>query len=307
MTHSTFAQGHPERAKASRRMRIIYSLEGMSKFSRKNRLLRKSIGLVATMGALHKGHLSLIRKARQANDLVAVSIFINPAQFGPEEDFKKYPRDFRQDAVLCKKEGVDVIFYPDANQMYPGQYKTFVYVSQLSGVLCGKSRPGHFRGVATVVLKLFNIIQPSVAYFGQKDAQQVIIIKKMARDLNLPVLIKVMPTVREKDGLAMSSRNEYLSSNERKDAAVLFQALKLALALIKKGARSPNDIIRRMREIILKKKTARIDYISIRYLDSLNLVSTLAEKCLIALAVRIGKTRLIDNAVINLKNKWPKS
>jgi pantoate--beta-alanine ligase len=269
----------------------------MQDFSRRNKAAGKSIGFVPTMGALHEGHLSLIRRARRENDIAVVSIFVNPTQFAPQEDLKKYPRDLKRDARLCSREGVDCIFYPAAGQMYPAGYRTYVTVEKLSDVLCGKSRPGHFKGVATVVTKLFNIVNPDSAYFGQKDAQQAIIIKRMASDLNMPVEIKVMPTLRAKDGLALSSRNVYLSKQERKDALVLSGALKAALNLVKAGAREPAKVIKKMQQLILAKKTAKIDYISLVDLDRLEPVKRISAGCLLALAVRIGKTRLIDNAV----------
>lgn len=267
----------------------------MTEVSKKAKFKGKNIGLVPTMGALHAGHLSLIRQARKENDFTVVSIFVNPTQFGPKEDFKKYPRKLKLDARLCKKEGVDIIFYPDARPMYPQNYKTYVTVKDFSDVLCGKSRPGHFKGVATVVTKLFNIVQPDVAYFGQKDIQQAIIMKKMVCDLNMPVEIKVMPTVRDKEGLALSSRNTYLNKQEKKDALVLFQALNLAKYLIKHGATDTDRIISRTRHLIEKKKTAKIDYISIVNSDNLKPVKKISKNCLIALAAWIGKTRLVDN------------
>ncbi|MCU0652582.1 MAG: pantoate--beta-alanine ligase [Candidatus Omnitrophica bacterium] len=282
-------------------MIVIRKLKQIYSSCQKYKNAGKRIGFVATMGTLHPGHLSLIKKARKENDIVIVSIFVNPSQFAPSEDFKKYPRNLKKDIVLCKKEGADIIFAPEAKEMYPAGYRTFVDVSELSQCLCGKSRPMHFRGVATVVLKLFNLVQPDTAYFGQKDAQQAVIIKKMVADLNVPVLIKVMPIVREGDGLAMSSRNRYLSPEERDEAVVLSRALKEAKMMIKQGERNTDIIIQRMRGIIMRKKIAKIDYISIVYLDGLNMVSAISDKCLIALAVHIGKTRLIDNAIIDLK------
>ena len=280
-------------------MRIISSIKQMSKFSQKIKRKSRTLGFVPTMGALHAGHLSLIRQARKENNIVVVSIFVNPIQFGPGEDFKKYPRMLKQDAKLCNGEGVDIIFYPIANELYPSDYKTYVTVEGLSDCLCGKFRIGHFKGVATVVTKLFNIVNPDIAYFGQKDAQQAIIIKKMAEDLNIPVKIKVMPTVREKDGLAMSSRNSYLNEKEIKDAIVLSRSLNLAEDLIKRGIKDTNKIIRSMRQLIQSKKTAQIDYISIVDAVSLKPIKKITDNCLIALAVWIGKTRLIDNIIIS--------
>ncbi len=280
-------------------MKIIYSIKEMSDFSKKMHLQDQTIGFVPTMGALHVGHLSLIRKARGENDKVVVGIFVNPMQFGPKEDYKRYPRNLKLDAQLCRQEGTDVIFYPDVRQMYPANYKTYVVVQDLSDCLCGKFRPGHFKGVATVVTKLINIISPDVAYFGQKDAQQAIIIKKMVEDLNLAVKIKAMPTIREKDGLAMSSRNTYLHKDQRRDAVVLYQALTQAKDLIRQGNRDSLDIIRKMRRLINKRRSANIQYISIVCPQDLKPVDKIRNKVLIALAVFIGKTRLIDNIVVS--------
>jgi pantoate--beta-alanine ligase len=240
-----------------------------------------------------------MRKARKENDVVLVSIFVNPIQFGPKEDYRRYPRNLRQDARLCSKEGADIIFYPQAKDIYPQGYKTYVDVEDLSKVLCGKFRPGHFKGVTTVVTKLFNIVNPDIAYFGQKDAQQAIIIQRMAKDLNMPIKIKVMPTVREKDGLALSSRNIYLSETERKDATVLYQALNLARDLIKQGNRDPFNIIRKMKQLVNKKKSAKIQYISIVDLKDLKTLVRIKGKVLVVLAVWLGKTRLIDNLIVN--------
>jgi pantoate--beta-alanine ligase len=273
----------------------------MSGVSKKARLNAQTIGFVPTMGALHKGHLSLIRKARKENDIVVVSIFVNPIQFGPKEDFRQYPRNLKQDAQLCRKEGVDIIFSPKAKDMYPEGFNSYIEIKDLSGVLCAKFRPGHFKGVATVVAKLFNIVQPDIAYFGQKDAQQAIIIKKLVCDLNMPVSIKVMPTVREEDGLAMSSRNIYLNQYERKDAAILYQALNLARDLIRGDRVDSLDIIRKMRQLINKRRRTRIQYISIVDLQNLRPVDKIKNKVLIALAVWIGKMRLIDNIIIEPK------
>lgn len=287
-------------------MRIIRSIKQMSEFSLRTRAKGKCMGFVPTMGALHQGHLSLIRQARKENKVVVVSIFVNPTQFGLGEDFKKYPRDLKRDARLSIKEGVDIIFYPRAKDMYPSNYKTYVIVEELSDVLCGKSRPGHFKGVATVVAKLFNIVQPDIAYFGQKDAQQAIIVKKMVEDLNIPVRIKVMPTVRQNNRLAMSSRNAYLNKDERKDANILYQALNLARNLIGEGNINSSDVVRKMRHLIAKKKSARVHYISIVDLENLKPVDKIKDRVLIALAVFIGKTRLIDNIIVNPKPQIPR-
>jgi pantoate--beta-alanine ligase len=279
-------------------MKIIRSIKTMMGYSKKLHTKGRTIGFVPTMGALHEGHLSLIRQSRKENDITLVSIFVNPIQFGPDEDYKRYTRNLSFDAGLCRKEGVDVVFSCLAKDMYSKNYKTYVYVDELGGRLCGNFRPGHFKGVTTVVAKLFNIVGPDIAYLGQKDAQQAIIIKKMSEDLNIPVRIKVMQTVREKDGLAMSSRNVHLTQDERIDAVVLYQSLILAKELIKRGNSTSLDIIKRMRQLINKKKSARIQYISI--VDTLNLepIKQVRGQVLIALGVWIGKTRLIDNIIV---------
>ncbi len=212
-------------------MKVYKSISSLIKKVREVKKQGYKIGLVPTMGFLHEGHMSLIRKARKDTDYVIVSIFVNPAQFGPKEDFKRYPRAIKRDLMLCEKEGADIIFTPEAKEMYPKDYATYVSVEKITDKLCGASRPGHFRGVSTVVAKLFNITMPDVAYFGQKDAQQAIIIKRMADDLNMSVEIKVMPVVREKDGLAMSSRNVYLNRKERGRAQSIYKSLKSAKKL----------------------------------------------------------------------------
>jgi len=281
-------------------MKIIKSPIALSASLKKSRLSSKSIGFVPTMGALHEGHLSLIRAARKDNEVVVVSIFVNPTQFGAREDLKKYPRPINNDLALCKKEKVDYVFLPGAKEMYGDNFSTYVNVEGLSEILCGKARPGHFQGVATVVTKLFNIVGPDIAYFGQKDAQQAVIIKRMAKDLNMPVKIKVMPIIREKSGLALSSRNIYLSKDEKKDALVLFKALNLAKVLISGGAKDAARIISRLKQLILKSKSAKVDYVAIVDPSSLKPLNKVSKECLIALAVRIGKTRLIDNIILRV-------
>ena len=215
------------------------------------------------MGFLHEGHLSLIRKAKSECDIVVVSVFVNPTQFAPSEDYSRYPRDIERDAALASESGCDILFVPTAEEMYPSEFASYVAVEQLSAVLEGKFRPTHFKGVTTVVAKLFNIVQPRIAYFGQKDAQQFIIIKKMVSDLNIPIHIEIIPTVREADGLAMSSRNVYLSHDERKNAVVLNQSLKHAETVIRSGERDSSVIIASMRDLIQSKNPAQIDYIEI--------------------------------------------
>lgn len=279
-------------------MRVVKSIGQMQEFSKAALRSGKTIGFVPTMGALHDGHLSLIRSSCKENDITVVSIFVNPIQFGPKEDFRNYPRVFKNDAYLCGKAGVDIIFYPAAKEMYGPDYRTYIEVMQLDRFLCGAFRPGHFRGVATVVAKLFNIVMPDRAYFGQKDAQQARIIVKMVEDLNMPVDIRIISIVREKDGLALSSRNIYLNESQRRDAVVLFQALKLAKSLIKSGKRDSAGVVRQMRGLISTKKTASLQYISIVDQRDLKPLKTIKGKALIALAVFFGKTRLIDNICV---------
>ncbi|MFH0827289.1 MAG: pantoate--beta-alanine ligase [Candidatus Omnitrophota bacterium] len=283
-------------------MRIVRNIKEMAQVAQKRRLQRDSIGIVPTMGALHPGHLSLIRRCRQDNDFTVVSIFVNPIQFSPREDYHKYPRHLIQDARACQKEGIDILFSPDVKFMYPKPFRTYVEVEGLSDTLCGQIRPGHFRGVATVVAKLFHIVQPDKAYFGQKDAQQAILIRKMVEDLSMPVQIKVMPIVREKDGLAMSSRNQYLGAGERKDAAVLYQALNLAKDSVRRQETDASKVIQSIRKLIQKNKRAKVDYISIVDLQNLRPLDKIKGEALVALAVWIGKTRLIDNTIVKLRH-----
>lgn len=261
------------------------------------RLQGKRIGVVPTMGYLHEGHLSLIRIARTRADVVITSIFVNPTQFAPDEDFAAYPRDLERDKQLAESAGTDYLFVPEMHDMYPEGYTTYVEVEDLTGVLEGRSRPTHFRGVTTVVTKLFNITKPHVAVFGQKDAQQAAVIRQLVKDLDFAIDIVVGPIVREKDGLAMSSRNVYLSPSERADATVLYGSLLLAENLTKQGERNCARIIGEMRNLIASKATSRIDYISIADARTLQEVSQLhsGESVLISLAVRFGTTRLIDN------------
>ena len=223
-------------------MKILKTINSTRKYITSLKKQSKTIGFVPTMGYLHEGHLSLVRQAKKDCDIVVVSIFVNPLQFGHKEDFKKYPRDIKRDCQILEKEGVDVLFYPEAQDMYKDEV-SFVDVGRLGNILCGKTRPGHFRGVATVVNKLFNIVQPDISYFGQKDGQQLVIIKKMVRDLNISVKIKGMPIIRERSGLAMSSRNSYLTDKEKKDAQVLYKSLKLAKALIYDGEKKRSESV----------------------------------------------------------------
>lgn len=286
--------------------KIIRTVSAMRGFIKSLRAENKTIGFVPTMGYLHEGHLSLVRQAKQDCDKVIVSIFVNPAQFGPNEDLSRYPRDLKKDIKLLKQIGVDAIFYPDVKEVYPAGYLTYVNVEKITEGLCGKHRPRHFRGVATVVTKLFNMVQPDIAYFGQKDFQQARVIEKMSSDLNIPVKIKIMPIVRSTSGLAMSSRNVYLSQKEREDAAVLYRSLRDAAALIKKGERAASVIIRNITKEIKKIKYASVDYVEIVDMKTLEKVNKVDGEVAIALAVWFGKTRLIDNIVINVKVKTKK-
>ena len=260
--------------------------------------LPEPVGFVPTMGYLHEGHLALVRHARAENSSVLVSIFANPTQFGPQEDFDKYPRNPKRDLAMLEKEGVDIVFMPSVAEMYPPQFDSWVEVGKVTERLEGATRPGHFRGVTTVVAKLLNIVQPDKAYFGQKDAQQLVVIKKMVADLDMNVEIIAVPTVREPDGLAMSSRNIYLNAEERKAALVLYQALTLAQKLWSQGERDAQAIHQQMTAIIQKQPLAEIDYISIADAETLDELDTVKTPALVSLAVKIGRTRLIDNVVV---------
>lgn len=273
-------------------MKVIASPSAARRYFAELKKRGKTVGLVPTMGALHKGHISLIRRARRENDIVAVSIFVNPTQFGKNEDFKKYPRAFRSDKQVCLKCGVDAIFHPSACDMYRKNHLTFVEVKGLSEILCGKFRPGHFKGVATVVLKLFNIIQPTRAYFGEKDYQQLKIIEKMVDDLNVPVKVIACPTVREKSGLALSSRNQYLSVEQKKSAAGIYAALKKAKS---KKTRSVEALKKSVIGDLRKVKGLKIEYVAVVDPATLNPVNDLKDGFRILIAAWLGKTRLIDN------------
>jgi pantoate--beta-alanine ligase len=262
------------------------------------RSLTGDVGLVPTMGALHEGHLTLVRSARADNDHVFVSIFVNPTQFGPNEDFAAYPRDIDRDLSLLEAEGVDYVFLPSVEEMYPRDAETYVDVGPISDRLEGAFRPGHFRGVATVVLKLFTIVKPARAYFGRKDAQQLVVIRRMVRDLNVDVEIVPVDTVREPDGLAMSSRNAYLNPTERKAALCLHEALSLAREMWTRGARDAEAFRKRLRELIEDEELARIDYVSVANPETLEELDRIHGPALVSLAVRIGRTRLIDNITL---------
>lgn len=277
-------------------MQIINSPEIMQKMALELRRQGRTIGFVPTMGFLHEGHISLVKLARREAHIVVLSIFVNPLQFGPKEDFALYPRDFARDSELCRQNGVDIIFCPSVPDMYPSDNSVFIDEDDLSRQLCGAFRPGHFRGVLTVVGKLFNLVLPDAAVFGQKDAQQAILVRRMSRNLNFPVRIIIAPIVRESDGLAMSSRNAYLSPDERRQATCLSAALKSARRLYRSGERDGKALKAVMSDVITRSPLAEIDYIEIVGINNLKPMDKLnGEDILIALAVRIGKTRLIDN------------
>ncbi len=272
----------------------------MQDFSSQCRLKKETIGFVPTMGALHAGHVSLIKRSVHENRFTIVSIFVNPLQFGPKEDLDKYPRPFKEDIKICRDNGVDAVFHPDAKTFYKTDHLTFVGVEKMSEYLCGKSRPNHFRGVTTVVTKLFNSVQPDRAYFGQKDYQQETILRKMVMDLDIPVKIVVCPIIREKSGLAMSSRNKYLSPSEKERALILSQSLEKAQTLVNSGEKNADNLIHEVQKLINSHiiKNDKVDYIEIIDPETLERVSHLSRKAVISLAVYIGKTRLIDNKIL---------
>lgn len=277
----------------------IETIEALREQIRAARRQGKRIGFVPTMGYLHEGHLSLVEEAKKRTDFVVMSIFVNPLQFGPSEDFERYPRDLERDSRLAAEAGVDLLFTPSVAEMYPRQVKTTVSVSGVSEPLCGRSRPGHFDGVATVVMKLFQIVQPDAAFFGQKDAQQVAVVEQMVRDLSVPVTIIPCPIVREADGVAMSSRNVYLSPEERKQAAVLYRSLQMAKELLAQD-KAPAQVRSEMMRLIEAEPLAHIDYIEILNYPDLTPVEAAGtgQQILVALAVRFGATRLIDNMIL---------
>ena len=278
-------------------MKIVSTVEEVRKQIKEWKMQGQSIGFVPTMGYLHEGHKSLMDCARKENDRVVVSIFVNPMQFGPAEDLADYPRDLEHDTKICESAGTDLIFHPEPEEMYDGDFCSFVDMSVLTEGLCGKTRPVHFRGVCTVVTKLFNIVTPDRAYFGQKDGQQLAVIRRMVRDLNMDICIVGCPIVREEDGLAKSSRNTYLSPEERKAALVLSQAVRLGAELAK-TEKDAKKVVLAMKDKIQTEPLARIDYVEAVDALSMQPVKTLGGGCMLAMAVYIGKTRLIDNVLV---------
>ncbi|MEW6108081.1 MAG: pantoate--beta-alanine ligase [Nitrospirota bacterium] len=286
-------------------MEIIRIPRIMQDTCKKFLLKGRTIGYVPTMGALHEGHLSLIRRAKTENDISAASIFINPLQFGPAEDLETYPRDMENDILKLRNEEIDVLFLPDNNLMYPSGFLTYINVETISEKLCGRFRPGHFSGVATVVAKLFNIVNPTRAYFGQKDFQQAVIISKMTKDLNMDIETVVCPTIRENDGLAMSSRNLYLNKEQRKAAPVIYRCLNKASEAIKSGIINTEAIKESMSKLISEEALiTQIDYASVYDPETLDEIYEIQGEVLIAVAVRFGNIRLIDNMIVNLKGRW---
>ncbi|AFL98616.1 MULTISPECIES: pantoate--beta-alanine ligase [Desulfitobacterium] len=279
-------------------MIICKKISEVREIIKEQRSQGRSIALVPTMGYLHEGHLTLVEEAKKSGAFVVMSIFVNPLQFGPNEDFARYPRDLERDAQKAEGAGVHLIFNPEVEEMYPSKNLTHVEVNELGDSLCGASRPGHFRGVTTVVSKLFHIVQPDRAYFGQKDYQQYLIIRQMVMDLNFPIEVIGVPIVREKDGLALSSRNIYLSPEQRAEALVLQRSLGKAENWIRQGDRSAQSIEERIKELIRNESSGEIDYVEIRSAENLRRVEQIEGKVLIALAVRFGSTRLIDNKVL---------
>lgn len=280
-------------------MEILTTREAVREWLKPHREKGRSIGLVPTMGYLHEGHLSLMRRCRSENDVQVATIFVNPTQFGPNEDLDRYPRDPEGDARKCQAAGVDVLFIPEMNQVYGPGFQTYVTVEEISGPLCGASRPGHFRGVATVVLKLFNMVRPSSAYFGRKDYQQLLVIQTMTRDLDLEIRIVGCDTVREPDGLAMSSRNAYLSSDQRKQAVCLYDALIQAKTLFRNGEKEGSTFLEKMRKRVTSEPSTEVDYLRLVHPETLEDLDTVEDKALGIMAVKIGKTRLIDNMLLH--------
>jgi pantoate--beta-alanine ligase len=285
-------------------MKIAKTIKSVRAAVKAARKAGRTIGLVPTMGALHRGHISLVEQAVKHGDFVVISIFVNPTQFGPKEDLAKYPRQLRDDLRLCEDNGVNVVFAPSVNEMYRQQELAWVSVDKISEPLCGRFRPNHFRGVATVCAKFFNIVQPDIAYFGQKDAQQLAVIKRMVADLDFGLKIVGCPTVREADGLALSSRNRYLSADQRKDATCIYRSLKIAREMIEAGTVNSKTIIAKIRKIISAAKSCgSIDYISIVDSETFQEVNCIKGRVLIAIAARFGSTRLIDNLTVDCRKR----
>ncbi|HKZ46522.1 MAG TPA: pantoate--beta-alanine ligase [Thermodesulfobacteriota bacterium] len=285
-------------------MKLITSVKEMRVFSGDAQRMGRSVVFVPTMGYLHDGHASLLKKGRSLGDMLVMSIFVNPVQFGPGEDFASYPGDLKRDLALSDANKVDCVFNPAADEMYPEGFQTFIEIERLSSHLCGLSRPGHFRGVATVVMKLFNIVKPDIAIFGEKDFQQTAIIKRMIRDFNMDIDIVSMPIVRDADGLAMSSRNSYLNKEERMAARCLYTAIKMGRDIFNKGIKGAAVILKKMKHVIESEPLAVIEYIKICDTDTLEDLDIIADMALLVLSVKIGKTRLIDNCILQSHDRF---
>ena len=285
-------------------MKLITSVKEMRVFSGDAQRMGRSVVFVPTMGYLHDGHASLLKKGRSLGDMLVMSIFVNPVQFGPGEDFASYPGDLKRDLALSDANKVDCVFNPAADEMYPEGFQTFIEIERLSSHLCGLSRPGHFRGVATVVMKLFNIVKPDIAIFGEKDFQQTAIIKRMIRDFNMDIDIVSMPIVRDADGLAMSSRNSYLNKEERMAARCLYTAIKMGRDIFNKGIKDAAVILKKMKHVIESEPLAVIEYIKICDTDTLEDLDIIADMALLVLSVKIGKTRLIDNCILQSHDRF---
>lgn len=279
-------------------MRVITTIVELQKAIKTEKSAQKTIGFVPTMGYLHEGHMALLTNARQKNDLVVLSVFVNPLQFGPKEDLSSYPRDFDHDQKIAEEAGVDIIFYPSVTEMYPNELSVTVQVIQRTDVLCGSSRPGHFDGVATVLTKLFHLVQPDHVYFGKKDAQQLAVVDGLVNDFNFPLQIVPVDTVREQDGLAKSSRNVYLSVEERAEAPALYRSLKMGVDMIKAGEQDPEKVISSIEDKIKTETSGIIDYVSILTYPGLEKVDRIQGNYIIALAVKFEKARLIDNVIL---------
>jgi pantoate--beta-alanine ligase len=284
-------------------MELVKTIESVRKYIKEARSNGKKIGFVPTMGALHIGHISLIRVAAKDCDFVVVSIFVNPTQFTPGEDYEKYPRPIDKDLEICEQNDVDLVFLPEQDQMYPNKNLTWVDVEKLTEPLCGRFRPGHFQGVTTVCAKLFNIILPDAAYFGQKDAQQAIVIKKMVADLNMPLEIVICPTIREPSGLAVSSRNNYLTEHQRKDAAVIYKSLQKCQNLVETGTTSVKKLTTEMDQVLKEVPSIEIQYVNILNAETLEEIEKVSGKVLIAVAANIGPARLIDNIIVDVSKQ----
>lgn len=282
-------------------MVVTGDIKKVRAFSKKCREKGRLVGFIPTMGSLHEGHLSLVKRAKEECDFLVVSIFVNSFQFGSKENYRRYPRNIKKDSRLLRAEGINLLFFPQVNVIYPPEFSVYVEETDLSRVLCGKSRSGHFRGVCTILTKLFNIVEPDTAYFGRKDYQQALIAERLARDLNFSIKIRILPIVREKDNLAISSRNVHLKDKERKDSVCLYEALSMARKLIREGERNSKVILNKMQRIIMSRDSAKIDYIEIVNAGNLEKTERIKGKILIVLAVYIKNIRLIDNIIINVK------